>query len=48
LAPPRLQPAKKEDASSWKDNILSFLPKGANYYVKNPSPKEIEEAKKNA
>lgn len=44
LAPPRLQPAKKEEAS-WKNNILSFLPKGANYYVKNPTPKEIEEYK---
>lgn len=43
LAPPRLR--KNTEDVSFKDKILSFLPKSGNYYVKNPTEKEIQEYK---
>ena len=42
LAPPRQNQAHANNEGSWKDRVLSFLPKSGNYYVKNPTPAEIE------
>ena len=42
LAPPRLNQPHAKDEGTWKDRVLSFLPKSGNYYVKNPTPAEIE------